>query len=68
MLLAATKIAVMMQGTDPSRLAAQMSGSTCGTLSLNDLDKVVPLNPPRIPVTTVITPKLKLHGEKRQTV
>lgn len=68
MLLAATKIAARMQGTDPSRPAAQMSGSTCGTLSLNDLDKVVPLNPPRIPVAIVIAPKVKLHGEKRQTV
>lgn len=57
MLADAVNMEIMKQGTDPSRPTAQMRGSTCGTLSLNDLDKRVPMHPPRIPVTTVTTPK-----------
>lgn len=57
MLADAVKMEAMKQGTDPSRPTAQMRGSTCGTLSLNDLDRRVPRNPPRIPVTSVTTPK-----------
>lgn len=57
MLAEAVNMEVMMQGTDPSRPIAQMRGSTCGTLSRNDLDRRVPMHPPRIPVTMVTAPK-----------
>lgn len=62
----ATKTVARKQGTDPSRPAAQMSGSTYGTLSRNILDRKVPPPPPRIPVTTVTAPKVRLHREKQR--
>ena len=58
MLNDAKKMEEMKQGTDPSRPTAQMSGSTYGTLSRNDLDKTVPIDPPRMPVTIVTIPKI----------
>lgn len=58
MLVDDVKMAIMKQGTDDSRPTAQMSGSTYGTLSRNDLDKTVPIHPPRTPVTLVTTPKI----------
>lgn len=64
MLADATKMVTRKQGTDPSRPAAQMSGSTYCTLSRNILDKKVPPHPPRIPVTSVTAPKVRLHREK----
>lgn len=68
MLADATKTEMRKQGTDPSRPAAQMSGSTYGTLLRNILDKKVPPHPPTIPVTSVTAPNVRLHRKKYRTV
>lgn len=58
MLADAVKMVAKRNGTHPNMPTAQMTGSAYSTLFLYHLDNAVPIPTPKMPVTTVIAPKI----------